>query len=97
MFDPPLVEVRIRVFDITARPRLIRSTLTPHNPVIEGQVWRVFDAMLPLQPRADATTASARNGGSAAKVRLFFQDNGLGSSLMHFQTRGDADRSRTDN
>ena len=39
--------------------------------------------MLALQPRTDATTAAARNGGSAAKVRL--------------QTRGDADRSRTDN
>src|SRR5512145_2402339 len=62
MFDPPLIEVRIRVFDIAARPLLIRSTLTPRNPVIEGQVWRVCDAMLPLQPRADATTATARNG-----------------------------------
>src|SRR5262249_34975559 len=51
---PPLVEVRIRVFNIEARPRLIRSTLTPRNPVIEGQVWGVFNAMLALQPCADA-------------------------------------------
>src|SRR5215510_14849883 len=44
--DSPLVEVRIRVFNIEARPLLIRCTLTPRNPVIEGQVRRVFDAML---------------------------------------------------
>jgi hypothetical protein len=36
--DPPLVEVRIRVFNVKARPLLIRGTLTPRNPVIEGQV-----------------------------------------------------------
>jgi hypothetical protein len=53
--------------------------------------------MLALQPRADAATAAARNGGSAAKLRLFFDDDNPGSSLMRLQTSGDADRSRTDN
>lgn len=96
-FDPPLVEVRVRVFDIESRPRLIRVTPTPRNPVIEGQVRRVFDAMLALQQRADAATAAARNGGSAAKVRLLFDDDDLCSSLLRLQTRGDADCSRTDN
>src|SRR5215510_14520796 len=38
--DPPLIEVRIRVFDIKACPRLIRLTLTPRNPVLEGQLRR---------------------------------------------------------
>src|SRR5262249_7839701 len=74
-FDAPLVEVRIRMFDIETCPRLICGTLTPRNPVIESQIRRVFDAMLALQPGADAATAAARNGGSAAKVRLLFDDN----------------------
>ena len=53
--------------------------------------------MLALQPRTDAATATARNSGSAAQVRLLFEDDDLGSSLMRLQPRGDADRSRTDN
>src|SRR5215813_13770630 len=96
-FNRPLVEVGIRVFDIEARPRLVRSSLTPHNPIIESQVRRVCDALLALQPRADAATAAARNDGSAAKMRLLFEDNDLGAGLMRLQTRGDADRSRPDN
>src|SRR5205823_13840789 len=88
--DPPLVEVRIRVFNIESCPRLIRRALAPRNPVLEGQVRCVFDAMLALQPRADAATAAARNGGSAAKLRLFFDDDHLGSSFMRLQTRSDA-------
>src|SRR5262249_36309366 len=62
----PLVAGRVRVFDKEARPGLIRAPLTPDNPVIEGEVWRVFNAMLALQWRANAATATARNGGSAA-------------------------------
>src|SRR5262249_7329479 len=96
-FNPPLVEVGIGVFDIKARPRLIRRALTPRNPVFEGQVRGVCDAILALQPRADATTATARNGSRAAQVRLLFEDNDLGSGLMRLQPRGDTDRSRPDN
>src|SRR5215472_4616161 len=55
-FNAPLVQVSVRVFDIEARPRLIRGPLAPRNPVLEGQVWRVCDAMLTLQPRADTAT-----------------------------------------
>jgi hypothetical protein len=95
--DPPLIELRIRVLDIETRPRLIRGTLTPRNPVIEGQVWCIFDAMLALQLRADAATAAARNSGSTAKLRLFFDDDDPRSSLMRLQTSGDADCSRTNN
>src|SRR5262249_4291854 len=79
--DPPLVQIRIRVFDIEARPCLVCRTLTARNPVIKGQVWCVFDAMLALQPRADAATTTARNGGSAAQLRLFFDDDDPRSSL----------------
>src|SRR5262249_35158935 len=58
-FDPPLVEVGIRVLDIEARPRLVRGTLTPRSPVLECQVRRVCDAMLVLQPCTNADTATA--------------------------------------
>src|SRR5215510_7916279 len=95
--DAPLVKVRIRVFDIEAHPRLICSTLTPRNPVLEGQVRRVCDAVLALQPRADTATATPGNGGGAAQVHLLFEDHDPRSGLMCLQPRGDANGSRTDN
>src|SRR5215831_11935660 len=60
-FNAPLVQVSVRVFDIEARPRLIRGPLAPRNPVLEGQVWRVCDAMLTLQPRADTNRSRTDN------------------------------------
>ena len=75
------------MFEIKARPDFIRSAAAPLDPIFEGEIGRVFDALRFLQRRANNATAAAGNGCGAATFRCGLQNNGFGTGLIGLYRR----------
>ena len=65
----PVIEIVQRVFEIIARPHFVGRAAAPFDPVFEGEIRRVLDALRFLQRRADDAAAAAGDRRGAAAFR----------------------------
>src|SRR5215468_2805814 len=70
----PVIEVMESVLEIKPRPHFVGSSLAPLDPIFEGEIGRIFDAVGFLQRRSDDAAAPAGNGGCSAAGISLLQD-----------------------
>src|SRR5262249_60798818 len=62
----PVIEVMESVLEIKPRPHFVGSSLAPLDPIFEGEIRGIFNALGFLQRRSDNAAAAAGNGGCPA-------------------------------
>ena len=81
----PVIKIVQRMLEIKARPNFVGCAAAPLDPIFEGEVRRVFDALRFLQRRADNTAAAAGNRRSAAAFRRRLQHDGFAADASRLQ------------
>src|SRR5262249_38444552 len=77
----PMIEIVQRVLDVVAGPDLVGRRAAPRDPVAEGEVRRIVDAMLLLQRRADDQAAAARDDRRAAGLAVALERDRAGAGV----------------
>jgi hypothetical protein len=62
------------VLEIKPRPHFVGSSLAPLDPIFEGEIRGIFNALGFLQRRSDNAAAAAGNGGCPAAGIGLLQD-----------------------
>ena len=76
-----MIEIVQGVLDVVAGPDRVGRRTSPRDPVLEGQVGRVVDAVLLLQRRADDQAAAAGDDGRAAGLGVLLEGDGARSGI----------------
>ena len=77
----PVIEIVQGVLDVVAGPDFVGRRTAPRDPVVEGEVGGVMDAVLLLQRRSDDQAAAAGDDGRTARLGAFLEGDGAGSGL----------------
>jgi hypothetical protein len=77
----PVVEIVERVLDVVAGPDRVGRRTSPFDPVLEGQVGCVMDAVLQLQWRSDDQTATSGYDGRTAGFGALLEGDGARSRI----------------
>ena len=77
----PVIEIVQGVLDVVAGPDHVGRRTAPRDPVLEGQVGRVVDAVLLLQRRADDQAAAAGDDGRTAGLGALLEGDGARSCI----------------
>ena len=77
----PVIEIMQRVLDVVTGPDHVGRRTAPRDPVLEGQVGGVVDAVLPLQRRPDDQAAAAGDDGRAARLGVVLEGDGARSGI----------------
>ena len=85
------------MLDVVSGPHLVDAWAAPFNPVVEGQVGRVVDAVFLLQRRPDNTTAATGNDGRATWLGGHFEGNRPCAGVAGIDSSRDAGTARTNN
>ena len=72
----PVIEIVEAVLDVVAGPDHVGRRTSPLDPVLEGQVGRVVDAVLRLQWRPDDQAAASGDDGRTAELGILLEHDG---------------------
>src|SRR5215475_13262685 len=84
----PVIEVMESVLEIKPRPHFVGSALAPLDPIFEGEIGGIFNALGFLQRRSDDAAAPAGNGGCSTAGISLLQDYRFSPRARHFDGRG---------
>src|SRR4029434_3388567 len=93
----PVIEVMESVLEIKSRPHFVGGALSPLDPIFEGEIGGIFNALGFLQRHSDNAAAPARNSGcSAARISLL-QDRCFSPGSRDLDGRRDSCTSAANN
>src|SRR5262245_47741605 len=84
----PVIEVMESMLEIKSRPDFVGGALAPLDPIFEGEIGGIFNALGFLQRRSDNAAAPAGNGGCSAAGISLLQDCGFPPGPRHLDGRG---------
>src|SRR5262249_35905238 len=93
----PMIEVMESVLEIKSRPHFVGGALAPLDPIFEGEIGGVFNALGFLQRCSDNTAAPARNGGCSAATISLLQDCCFPPGSRNLDGRGHSRTSAANN
>ena len=76
-----MIEIVEAVLDVEPGPDHVGRWTSPLDPVLEGQVGRVVDAVLRLQRRPDDQAAASRDDRCTAELGVLLEDDGARSCI----------------
>src|SRR5712692_3746483 len=84
----PVIKVMKRMLEVKPCPHFIGCATSPFNPIYEGHVRRVVNALCLLQRCSDNAASAAGNSGRSATRISLFQYDGLASGPGNFDGSG---------
>src|ERR1700716_2224661 len=77
----PVIEIVEAVLDVVAGPDQVGRRTSPLDPVLEGQVGRVVDAVVRLQWGADDPAAASGDDGCTTELGVLLEGDGARSCI----------------